>query len=926
MIGPVVGPVTGTAPGGAPHVLRASLTYALLMGSLALLETARDATLVAADAVDLLPWAYVGVALAVVLFELVVRRLVSGVSRRRVLAGVIAIAAFAAIGAGSVLPVRDETTAALFYGCIAFGSSVVTSRYWALVASSWTVEDGKQHAASVSAWGVGGALVGSWIARAVVGVLGLASLGFVAAIGLVLSLASLTTWRVASTPRASALASDTPANTDASDARSARYLFLLFAFMGVGTIAMTATDFVFKNEVHDHVSPDELGAFFATFYGIAYAIGLFAQIFVSRRVLDAIGVTRVLPSHPAMFVALAGLAIAAQLGMLTPSVATWSGAYVVWIVLRGLDAALRYARYSNVIEVAHLAASSEALRRWRTLLDSLAQRAGQACAALLLLVLPSVGALGPPMLAFLASVVWLVLGVLVGVRYLALLADRVDDGAIDLRFESVALDLGGVEALLARLSSDDDRVVLGALETLAKHGAPTLVPTAIAYHPSPRISARALDLFSTLGRTDHVHVARRLLDSPHDLVRAAAGRAIAAAATSAEERAELATRGAGPVRIAALVARASAGELDARGHEELRESVMADEELALAFARAAAQAPSLPLTPVLAARVERASDELARELAFALARAGSVDVAPALTQLLASFGARAATLQAWERVGAPLVEPGFAAFDDALATPHAIRMQLPKALVLAGGDEAARGLLQRMKVESDPGVRYRMLVALGTHRAREGAARLPTEPLTRELDRTIRRAHRFLLYRHALGALDPDDGFALLRVLLENKHLECVERAFRLLGLLAPGPDYERLYDGLRRGDAEARAAAREVLRYATAAPRANAVAALVSEGSAEDRAHAVERAMELEPTAPPSDLRELFRRMLAERSEAVGALTLALLDDATVDALRDHITAVADDVTRGGAAAQARARLDRLAPSAREEANAWTS
>ncbi|HSJ98888.1 MAG TPA: hypothetical protein VLC53_17565, partial [Myxococcota bacterium] len=515
-----------------------------------------------------------------------------------------------------------------------------------------------------------------------------------------------------------------------------------------------------------------------------------------------VGVIRAVALLPGLLLLGAGAAAAA-------------GGFLPVLALRGVDGTLRHSLHRSATEILHLPIEPALRPSFKTVVDSLGQRGGQALAsvAILLAVAWDAGVreLGAALLAVAAAA----LLCLVGLRQAYVARFRAQLRGLDPGAPASVprLDLHSLEALVAALSSPNDGEVLSALDLLDAYGCTRLVPPLILHHPSPPVVLRALDLLAGSGHP-HVDAAiERLLGSEHSDVRAAALRAHAA--RDPEDREVLRLLREDPsqaVRVAALVTR-TGQRGDARALARLAGELLAGgREAQIALARSLPDLPyALVADPVQALLAQR-DPTLAAELARAACADPTPDRLPLLIALLSRREARAAARSALLSLG----ETALLALARAQTSPDtsdAVRRQLPRTLARLPGPRAVAPLVAALDGD-DACLRYRALRALGRMRAHDPSLPIPRGPLQRLAHGALERAVTLLYYRavlaEATGRAEDDD---LLARLLAEKSERALERAFRALHVLEPEHEYEVLFHALRRGGAQ-RAGAAEMLEH----------------------------------------------------------------------------------------------------------------
>jgi len=236
------------------------------------------------------------------------------------------------------------------------------------------------------------------------------------------------------------------------------------------------------------------------------------------------------------------------------------------MALRGADGALRHSLHRSAFELLYLPLSRQIRDRYKTVIDSLGQRGGQALGSLAILGAGFVG-LQSEQLAIAVgalAVGWVVLALTLRRSYLDLFRANLRAGTVETRAEVPQLDLGSLESLMQSLNSERDEEVLATLDVLADYGRTRLIPALLLYHPSRAVVLRALELFGDGERTDFMSVARRLLEREDDEIRAAAMRALSGVMSEDELHRELQGGHPPAVRasvLAALVAERAAVKL-----------------------------------------------------------------------------------------------------------------------------------------------------------------------------------------------------------------------------------------------------------------------------------------------------------------------------------------------------------------------------
>jgi AAA family ATP:ADP antiporter len=512
------------------------------------LETARDSLFLARLSVQQLPLTYVAIAVAAMFAAEINGRLRARMAPGPLLLWTLALGALGDIA--FILPFRAQAVWAphAFYVFIAVIATLATSQFWLLVSELFTVLEAKRSFAIISAGGLLGAMLGGGIARLVSGQFGDTALLWVGAALLVFSgvMASMTrdgAFDSATEPEEQPPLAAASGKDAMRDPQSLRYLKRLLALGLLGTVSATIVDYLFKVQVAQSVPKDDLGPFFANFNIAMNAAALLLQFLLAPRLLSQSGVGPSLTLVPLTSVLLGASVFFAP--------ALWSV-----LLLRGSDGGLRYSLLRSSLEVLYLPLPRRVRARWKTLVDLIGQRGGQALASLAILVFIWLGLSVRQMALTIVPVsfAWLWIAATIEPRYVALFRARVKAGAIETRTQVPALDLRSLESLVAALGSEDDDEVLASITLLVDYERAHMIPALLLYHPSRSVVLRTLEVFANARRHDYFGAARRLLDRDDDELRAAAMLALAGQMNQQDLEAELAKAPPLAVRAALLVA------------------------------------------------------------------------------------------------------------------------------------------------------------------------------------------------------------------------------------------------------------------------------------------------------------------------------------------------------------------------------------
>jgi ATP:ADP antiporter, AAA family len=817
--------------------------FALLfvfVASHATLETARDALFLVKVPSSRLPWVYLAIAAA----SLAAARAQAAFGGR--LTGRGALGAWAALASAvtfvfwRLLDAMGQAGVYALYVWSGLVTTLVLAHFWTLLGGMFSVTQAKRVYGPVGAGSVLGAIAGSGAASLLARAAPPRQLLLAAAAGFLATAFLSATLRDADMPYAGEAAAGRALLDDARYVARQPYARSVALLAVASTTCLTVADFVFKSTVAREVSGDRIGAFLATVYFLLNLLSLAAQVFVAGWVIRRFALSTALAVLPALLL-VGGVSMIAAGGL--------GAAFSLYpaLAIKGADGGLRYSLHKTSSELLFVPLSEEARGRVHAFVDAVGQRGGQALASLGIL---AVGALHwkserlAYVLVFLA-LAWVSFALGLRRHYLELFRGRLQKGRLRAVEAFPQLDVASLETLLAALDSEHEDEVIAALDVLEREGKTHVVPALILYHPSERVVERALVLFARAGRRNVAHVTDRLFEHASPRVRAAAVVARAAIAPDpAVFAARLEAEPSPEVRTAVVTARAASG-----GGDEARAQVEA-------IARAGTPAERVALARAIGWREADGFDDILSALAAdadaavrlaalgAIGRTRSPACLPALVPLLAREDTRAGAR-------AVLVEYGEAGLDElgrALADPSrpaGQRWQLPRAVAEFDSERAAALLLERLAVEPDGMVRYRLIRSLEAMVRRHAALALDRAALERAAREAVTRAYRCLDRRLVLerGAADEParatPGHALLVGALRDKEVHAVDRLFRLLDLEYPREGFAQIYRGLRSGRASARADGVELLHNVLRPPLRGAVVGLVDDAPDDQRLEA---------------------------------------------------------------------------------------
>jgi ATP:ADP antiporter, AAA family len=794
--------------GEGKGLVAAFLTLFLVLAAHTLLETARDALFLAHIPAAQLPWLYIAIA-AAALGVTRSRRAIQGRLRsRRALGLLLLSSAGIAVGFWAIAGGRHPATFYALYIWSGIFATLVTLQFWLVLGDIYTVTQAKRLYGFIAGGSIAGAVGGSGLAYALTLAMRPGSL-LLAAAGL-LALAAFGPMFLAREMASKSTEAPLARGSIIDDLRMVqgnRYLHRVAALVLVSALAVTLVDWIWKSQVAAAVAPQDLGRFFAATSVAFNVLALVVQLVLAGLLFRGLGAAGTLALFPLL------LAFGAA-GVL------FVGTLWAVLLLKGTDGALRYGVHRTGVELLYVPLGDRIRSRAKSFIDVTMQRGGQALGSLALLAVLFLGAdvhhvtIGLAVLV----VVWVVLALDVKRYYLDLFRDALGEGSFATRVELPQFDVSSLETVIAALSSDQDELVLAALDLLEAQGKVRLIPALLVYHPSPVVVERTLELFVGHGRTDFMTLTGRLMRHESPEVRAAALRA-RMAVTSDPTLLHQAMFDSSPVVVAtAVVGLVVAGEAEVDKLDEVAASH--DPAARRALATAIARNPSPRFVEVLSRLVHDISQSVRVEAVRATTLQPSPEFVPALVDLLAGrirAEVRTALLahgdHAFEFLALALV-------DETL--PHAVRRHIPRTLSLFAPARAAPILLERFEHERDGMVRFKILRGLGRLKAKHPELELDSTMLDRAITSTLETLRRLVHWRRVVeGKVEIWDGDRprettpvqeLLAALLIDKRNHTVERLFRLLGLAQPDENFEHIHRGLIGDDVRVRAQSVELL------------------------------------------------------------------------------------------------------------------
>jgi AAA family ATP:ADP antiporter len=458
-------------------------------------QVARDSLFLGRFDASLLPFAdmslFLVVAVVVALYVRVGRRL----PLDRLVSG--SLAAFGAMGLAFAALARWSPAAWLYpvvYIWVGVLGVLAPAQVWTLANYVLTSREARRMFGFVGAGATLGATVGGFLSSALARRFGAESLLVVTAALLLVATALVSAlWR--QRPAALRHASGAAAS-DRVGLRASLRLVLGSAHLRAITVIVVLSSFVtavaswqFKAIAQQAlVSKDAMAAFFGSFNAWVGVLCVATQFLLTASVLRRLGL------GPVLFLLPLGL-ISGSAGLL--AFATLGAA----VLLKGVDKVLRYSIDRPAMELLYLPVPTAIKLPAKSFIDTVAWRAGDGLAGLVVLALATLGGLGPKYLSLVtlpAIGLWLLLASRVHHRYVATLEESLQQHKLDTeRASSPLLDRETSEVLASRRGAVDPKEILYALELLGA-GSKAAHPAVrgLLDHPDGEVQRRALAILS----------------------------------------------------------------------------------------------------------------------------------------------------------------------------------------------------------------------------------------------------------------------------------------------------------------------------------------------------------------------------------------------------------------------------------------------
>jgi AAA family ATP:ADP antiporter len=805
---------------------RACITLFLLLAAHAMSETARDALFLSKLPVSQLPWMFMLVAvasIAVARATTMAGTYLRGSTLRPMVLGAAIISWALWLGARS----RSPVFLYLLYLWPAVFISVVLVEFWRVVSDAYTITEAKTIFGWIGAAGTAGAAVGSGVAAALSTRFPATALLLVA--GLIWTIALAFIPEHPAPDAEPAAASEPRRHLRPIDlVRSDRYLRGIAACLLLATISATLTDFLFKGLVTRDLPPARLAPVFAGASFGANLGALILQLALVGPLIRRLGVTQSLAVLPTTL-SVASLGLIGGAGLFAA------------IGMRIADSTLRYSLQRVVSNLLYVPLTPSVRARVKAFIDVLTQRIGQVAGSVVILLVIGLGGGYRIMavLVLLLSVATVVLALRLRQPYLDLFRATLTKTGTEARLAYPDLDVDSLGSLVAAFNNEDEREVIAALDLVAEQHEVHVIPVVMLFHPSQPVVLRTLELFEQHRREGFAWALDRLRREADDpRIKAAA---LSAYADQRQDDAALRAGLDDPheaVNMAALVGLVSGGWMsDDQAARALADAVRDTSNAAKAsLAAAIRRRPSSRFEQTLLELADTPDPDVRARVADAMAQMPSPRFLPSLQTMLSESTLREAVRQALNAIGPPALDFLAASLEDE-RSPRAVRLHLPRSISRFASPEAIAILWRRLLREPDDLVQRKILRGIGRLVADHPTLCPEAAAIAEALQHFSHVGLRYASWRAVLERQasvhehDRSETRVLLMQLLADKQARVNEFVSRLLGLIDPAENFERIYRGLH-GSRLDRASGHELLENVVRGPARELVLALLDDSA----------------------------------------------------------------------------------------------
>ncbi len=600
--------------------------------------------------------------------------------------------------------------------------------------------------------------------------------------------------------------------------RSSRYLQAIAALSFVSVIVSTLIDYQFKAAAKEaYPSADALAGFFGSYYAWLSIVTMFAQVWLTGRLLMGLGLT---PSLLLLPVTL----LAGSIGLLV-----WPGLFAA-TTNRFAEASLRTSVNDSGLEILYLPIPDSIKKKVKVFLDVTVERLGDGMAAFIILFyILFLGRSEVTLLSYFSIgliFIWAAVVFVTQRGYMEAL--RRSLAYREISFEEVRIDFadkGTLEAVLKTLEDKDERSVLFSLDLIEKldpNDIMARLPRGLLRHSSPAVRAQAIKVFATRPDSTTMKEINQMLQDEKKEVQAEAISAACAifkvGAVSVVrpylESPELNVKR----RAVECLLRHGDGATRETAYNRFREmlngSTSDGEESRVEAARLMGEIND----PTFAGHLSKLimEDPSSRVVHEAMAAAGKGKYSGVVADIILRLGSnttKAAAREALIRYGEIAVKELRSALFDSRVSRD-IRLNIPRTLSKIRSQSAMNALLGGL-LEEDRSIRFQAILAVDEMARRFADLNVDREIIESAIISDVQLySQRFAIF-FVLFANREDQSLergSLLSQALTDSMERVKRRMMWLLSLIYPTKDIRRFWAGLNSGEPNKRAHAIEFL------------------------------------------------------------------------------------------------------------------
>ncbi len=729
----------------------------------------------------------------------------------------------------------------LFYVWVVIFGVVVTMQFWLLANYVFNAREAKRLFGFVGAGAISGGIFGGYLTNYLAPVIGTESMlfvcmGFLAICIFLLRIiwikSARQSYRDKIQQQKRIQQTQTTENPLKLITRS-KHLSYLAGILGIGVIVANLVDYQYSAVASSIITDeDDLTAFFGFWLSNLSIISLVFQLFLTRRLLQTLGV------GTSLFFLPLGILVGAIAILISP--ALWAA-----ILVKVSDGGLKQSINKAGIELSYLPVPVNIKNQAKAFIDIFVDSFATGIGGILLVMLVigfslSVGHVSILIIGLIA--IWFILIIKIRKEYINSFRLAIQKRTINIEEESVSFEDASIfENIIRILDSENERQILYALTLLQDLKKDEFLPylETLLGHPSKDIKVKVLEILQNYDSRDLSSEIAPLAEDESQEVRIEAMQYLLVHSESKTTLLnEFLNRPNYRVCGSALISAAKEiqKDEDLRNRINLKElfeekvkkylSDRADEESKLMKINAAKVigiSNNPELYPYLKILLNDSSLEILRAAIINAGRTRSEEFRSILIDHLNTKIARRYAREALAEYDEDIVDELVKRMDDQAESAN-VRLGIPKVLAMIGSQKSVNVLIENLK-QDDLALRYQTLKALNKLKVKFPLLKFDTHYVNNEIIGETRNYYRILtiLYeqnkRESIPAQAVDgkpnrikEARSLLIKALEEKLDDNLERIFRLLGLKYLQKDMYNAYLSIKSNKSDLRANAVEFL------------------------------------------------------------------------------------------------------------------